>query len=108
LEEGSEVSLSTRPFGIGPRQSWTSRIVDRERDDRSAMFRDAMVDGPFRRWTHTHRFYAEEGGTRVVDRVEYELPVLGGFSGVAWPFFEPLFASRHQRTRRLLEDPEPR
>lgn len=105
LEEGATVQVSTRPFGVGPRQSWTSRIVERDRRDDAAVFRDRMEDGPFREWLHTHRFYAEDGGTRIVDRIEYELP-LGPFrrmSGLAWPFFEPMFAYRHRRTKALLE-----
>ena len=36
LEPGSEVALSIRPFGVGPRQHWTSVITDRERDDGAA------------------------------------------------------------------------
>lgn len=56
LAEGTEVTLSVRPFGVGPRQRWTSRIVDLERRDDAAWFRDEMIDGPFPRWAHTHRF----------------------------------------------------
>lgn len=105
LEEGAMVQLSTRPFGLGPRQSWTSRIVERTRQPDSAVFRDSMEAGPFREWRHTHRFYAEDGGTRIVDRIEYEVP-FGPFrrlSGLAWPFFEPMFAYRHRRTKAVLE-----
>lgn len=105
LEEGAKVRVSTRPLGVGPRQSWTSRIVERNRKHESAVFRDRMEAGPFREWLHTHRFYAEDDGTRIVDRVEYELP-LGPFhriSGLARPFFEPMFAYRHRRTKALLE-----
>lgn len=98
---GTEVTLSVRPFGLGRRQSWTSRIVARERRAERAEFRDEMLDGPFRRWVHTHRFEAVPRGTRMTDRVAYELPL--GLSGVARPGFALVFADRHRRTRALLE-----
>ncbi|MFT4882355.1 MAG: ligand-binding SRPBCC domain-containing protein [Salinirussus sp.] len=106
LGAGSVVESSVRPFGVGPRQSWNSDIVARERQDGSAYFRDVMDDGPFREWTHTHMFDADDGGTVVRDRVEYALPfgVLGDALG---PFarlgLAPMFRYRHRRTRDLLE-----
>lgn len=106
LEEGSEVTLSMRPFGVGPRTAWTSRIVERERGDDAAYFRDEMVDGPFDRWLHTHAFYADDGATIVRDRVEYALPggvlgdVLGPFARIG---FEPMFRQRHRATKDALE-----
>ncbi|MFB6296519.1 MAG: SRPBCC family protein [Halobacteriales archaeon] len=104
LEAGSEISLSMRPLGIGPRQSWTSRIVEREASGEEAHFRDTMRDGPFREWNHTHQFEAVEGGTRITDHVEYAFPrPFGRLSGLAWPGFEPMFAYRHRRTRAELE-----
>lgn len=103
LDAGSEVSLSMRPFGVGPRRRWTSRIVERERRDDEAWFRDEMVEGPFPRWVHTHRFAADGDATVVTDGVDYALPLLPRpLSPLGWPFFEPLFAYRHRRTRRLL------
>lgn len=103
LETGTEVSLSMRPFGVGPRQGWTSRIVERERTDRAAWFRDEMVEGPFPRWVHTHRFHAAGEETIVTDRVEYRLPfVPGPLSAIGWPGFEAMFAFRHRRTKRLF------
>ena len=106
LEEGAEIALSMRPFGVGPRQYWTSLIVERERRDGTAYFRDEMVEGPFDRWEHTHAFYADGSATIVRDRVEFELP-LGGLGDVLEPFsrigFEPMFRHRHRRTRRVLE-----
>ena len=105
LEAGSRVHVSTRPFGVGPEQAWTSVIVERRGDAESAMFRDVMEDGPFDRWEHTHRFLAEGEGTRVVDHVEYQLP--GGgvgrvLSPLGWLGLEPMFRERHRRTRKLL------
>jgi ligand-binding SRPBCC domain-containing protein len=105
LEAGSEIRLSTRPFGIGPRQRWVSVITDRERTDGSAYFRDEMADGPFARWVHTHRFFADGDETVVSDRVEYRLPggQLGNaLSPLARVGFEPMFRFRHRKTRELL------
>jgi ligand-binding SRPBCC domain-containing protein len=108
LEEGAEVDLVMHPFGVGPRQSWTSRIVERRRDGQAGLFRDAMRDGPFEHWVHTHSFYADAGGTILRDRVEYRLP-FGDLGRLAEPFadigFEPMFRYRHRKTKRRLESP---
>lgn len=108
LDAGSVVRLSMRPFGVGPRQRWTSRILERERQDGVAWFRDEMVKGPFPRWVHTHRFTAQGDATVVTDLVDYDLPVVPPvLSPLGLPFFEPLFAYRHRRTRELLEAETP-
>jgi ligand-binding SRPBCC domain-containing protein len=106
LEPGAEISMSMRPFGVAPRQSWTSRIVERSQEDGVARFRDEMVDGPFDRWVHTHSFFADGDATKVRDHVEYELP-LGAVGRALGPLavvgFEPMFRHRHRRTKKLLE-----
>ena len=111
LEAGSAIHLSVRPFGVGPRQSWTSHIAERWEREGEAVFRDTMTDGPFPHWVHTHAFHAVDGGTVVDDRVSYELPF--GAAGralgpVAVVGFEPMFRYRHRETRRLLEGGERR
>lgn len=107
LEEGTRIDLSARPFDVGPRQSWTSIVTEREHGDGEAHFRDEMEDGPFPHWEHTHRFYAGDSGeTLLSDRVEFRLPFGGlgeAVAGVADLGFEPMFAFRHRRTKRLLE-----
>jgi ligand-binding SRPBCC domain-containing protein len=106
LEAGSRIEASVRPFGVGPRQGWTSLITEREREAGAAFFRDEMTDGPFRRWEHTHRFFADCDQTVVDDRIEYALP-LGPLSPAVSPIarvgLEPMFRFRHRRTRALLE-----
>jgi ligand-binding SRPBCC domain-containing protein len=106
LEIGAEINLSIRPFGVAPRQSWTSVIVDREYGNGAAMFRDAMEDGPFERWVHMHRFFADDDETIINDRVEYRLPG-GRLGNVASPVatigFEPMFRFRHRKTKEILE-----
>ncbi|MFB6305055.1 MAG: SRPBCC family protein [Haloferacaceae archaeon] len=105
LSVGSRIRMSVRPFDVGPRQSWVSRITEREREDGAAWFVDVMEEGPFRTWEHTHRFFADGDETVVDDRVRYELP-LGGVGRALGPLarvgFEPMFRYRHRRTRELL------
>lgn len=106
LDAGSTIVSTVRPFGVGPRQRWVSDIVDRERQDGYAMFRDEMAEGPFPHWVHTHSFYEGDGATVVRDFVEYELP--GGIAGraaspLAWVGFEPMFRYRHRKTKQILE-----
>lgn len=106
LVPGTDIRLSVRPCGVGPRIEWTSRILDRQRSAGSAYFRDEMRDGPFRQWVHDHCFFADGDGTVLRDRVRYELPVggLGRTLGpLGWFGFEPMFRERHRRTRQLLE-----
>lgn len=106
LRAGSAITVSVAPGGVGPRQRWTSRIVSREQTEDSASIRDVMVDGPFPEWDHTHRFHRAGEGTRVEDVVRYELPggrVARSLGPLAWLGFEPVFASRHRRTKELLE-----
>ena len=51
--------------------SWRSRI---EAYDPPHSFVDVQLRGPYRRWDHRHTFRAVDGGTQVIDEVEYELP----------------------------------
>lgn len=105
LETGTAVYLSVRPFGVGSRRRWTSRITRREEGDGAAVFEDAMEEGPFPEWHHSHQFYGVgDDETLLRDRVEYELPLVGGLLGpLGWLGFEPTFRDRHRRTKRILE-----
>jgi ligand-binding SRPBCC domain-containing protein len=47
---------------------WRTRIDVWEPDVR---FVDRQVLGPYRWWRHEHRFEAVDGGTRILDHVEY-------------------------------------
>lgn len=104
LDAGTHVEISVRPFGVGPRRDWTSVIVERAEEPGSRMFVDAMQNGPFPRWRHTHAFYADGSETLIRDRIEYELPSplgpLGPFGSLG---FEPVFRYRHRRTKEVLE-----
>lgn len=106
LRAGTRLELSFKPLGLVPASSWTALITAREVGTDSAWFRDEMIDGPFHHWVHTHRFTAVDGGTRIQDRVEYEIPAFHilQLSGIAHPFFELVFRDRHRRTKALLEN----
>lgn len=49
-------------------------------------FVDVQLRGPYRVWRHTHRFVSEGAGTRIVDDVDYELPLgpLGRLVDALW------------------------
>lgn len=50
---------------------WRTRIEEWVPDRR---FVDVQLSGPYRSWRHTHEFEDAEGGTRMRDTVEYQLP----------------------------------
>ncbi len=50
---------------------WRSRISEYEP---GVLFADEQLRGPYRRWYHRHLFEEIEGGVRMTDRVEYQLP----------------------------------
>jgi len=105
LEAGARAYASVRPFGIGPRQRWLSVITDRDAGDGAAYFADEMEEGPFPRWRHTHRFFADGEETVVDDSVEYDLPAVPGplASYLGRVGLEPMFRYRHRKTKERLE-----
>jgi ligand-binding SRPBCC domain-containing protein len=60
-----DLSLLGVPFG------WRTEI---ERFEPPERFVDIQARGPYRFWRHTHEFEEVAGGTRIADRVVYELP----------------------------------
>ena len=81
--EGSEVLISFIPlFWVPRRVSWMARITKFEWNSH---FVDEQVRGPFEFFRHWHGIVAEtrEGreGTRIVDAIEFELPVWVAWAG---------------------------
>lgn len=69
-QNGATIDYTVRPlFGIPT--GWRTRIESVEAPYR---FRDVQDRGPYKSWVHEHRFTEVEGGVRVDDRVEYEMP----------------------------------
>jgi len=61
-------TIDYRLFWHGIPLRWTSEIAAWEPPHR---FVDRQLRGPYRLWHHEHRFEEADGGTSVIDEVEY-------------------------------------
>jgi ligand-binding SRPBCC domain-containing protein len=69
-------------------------------------FVDVMRRGPFRSWRHEHRCERrDDGGARLVDDIEYELPLGGLGIGklIVARRLDRMFEYRHQVTKAWCE-----
>jgi len=101
MHEGATIAYKLRVRGI-PVQ-WLTQI---ERWNPPFEFFDVQVKGPYKIWRHTHRFFEVEGGTRIVDIVNYALP-LGPLGRVVHKLLvardlSAIFNYRQRRVRALL------
>ncbi|HRO98183.1 MAG TPA: SRPBCC family protein [Flavobacteriales bacterium] len=102
---GQRITYTVRPlFGIPLK--WVTLIALAEGPHR---FVDSQIKGPYKRWWHLHTFEAVEGGVRMRDRVEYELP-LGPLGELAHVMFvrkrlQQIFAHRRETLQRLFPGP---
>lgn len=69
MKQGATIAYALRVRGIPIR--WLTEI---ERWNPPYEFVDVQAKGPYRLWRHTHRFSELEGGTSIVDHVDYALP----------------------------------
>lgn len=69
MKVGTLIDYRLRVRGVPIR--WRSRI---SRWEPGVAFADEQVNGPYRRWSHTHTFEAVAGGTLASDVVEYNVP----------------------------------
>ncbi|WP_228488806.1 TIGR01777 family oxidoreductase [Raineyella fluvialis] len=103
------------PIRTAPGLRW---LVEHTAYEPGALFVDEQVSGPLRSWRHEHIFEdTPEGGTRVTDRVTYELPAALGPLGEhrVRQYLEGLFRFREDQLRgdlalqaRLPESATPR
>ena len=97
---GARVELRIGPF------VWVALHTGYQRD---RFFQDEQIEGPFARWVHSHEFEAVGAGTRLTDRIVYELP--GGALVnrlLAWTVrlgLQTQFAHRHRVTKQICEAP---
>jgi ligand-binding SRPBCC domain-containing protein len=69
MRQGATIAYALRVRGIPLR--WLTEI---ERWNPPFEFVDVQLKGPYRLWRHTHLFAPVEGGTSIVDIVNYALP----------------------------------
>ena len=69
MHDGTLIDYSIRVHGIPI--SWQSEITNWNPPHR---FVDVQRRGPYRKWVHTHSFEDVNGGTRVGDSVEFDVP----------------------------------
>ncbi len=69
IRTGTLIDYRIRLFGIPI--YWRTRI---EEFTTNVRFVDTQIRGPYKRWWHVHEFREVEGGTEMIDRVEYAMP----------------------------------
>ncbi len=69
MREGELIDYRLRLCGVP--FSWRTRI---ETWEPGAHFTDRQVRGPYVLWHHQHEFHETDGGTRMIDTVDYQLP----------------------------------
>src|SRR4029079_974373 len=107
MRNGLEVDYRIRPlFGLPLR--WRSKITEYGPPH---AFADLQLRGPYRSWEHRHSFVAEGDQTRVLDAVEYSLP-LGPLGDIAHRVvvraqLEDIFRYRAYAIRSAFAKPAP-
>lgn len=78
IEQGTEIDYDLKIHGVPAK--WKSEIDEWKPPHR---FVDIQKKGPYQLWHHTHEFRPFCGGTLMVDRVRYQLPlgILGRWIG---------------------------
>lgn len=104
IGEGTLIDYRLRLFGVP--FNWRARIT---KWSPPLQFVDEQILGPYERWVHIHSFKDENGTTKIIDKIHFQLPI--------WPFGEMgypiiyallkrIFRYRRNAIRqRLLGDP---
>lgn len=101
IHAGSLIEYKLRVHGVPLK--WLTEITVWEPPYR---FVDFQLKGPYKLWNHEHTFTAENGGTRIGDRVDYALPfgILGQIvhSLMVRRDVESIFQFRQHQLQQLL------
>ena len=97
MHRGTLIDYSLRVHGLPI--SWQSEISIWDPPHR---FVDVQRRGPYRRWEHTHGFAAIDGGTRVTDEVDFDVPFAFLAGGFVKRDVEKIFAFRRAVLLRLF------
>lgn len=69
-KDGSaRLTIKIGPFSVRMKARHTE-VVD------GSHFKDELERGPFKRWSHVHRFAEDDDGSRLRDEIEYQLPAI--------------------------------
>ena len=105
MQPGALIDYRIRLLGIP--LFWRTRIEEWEPPRR---FVDTQVRGPYRLWHHTHEFLQTEGGTLMIDRIAYQMPLgpLGALTHAIWTrrTLARIFDYRFQKVGELLAAPQ--
>ena len=101
MRSGALIDYQIRLGGVPMR--WRTRL---ETFEPPLRFVDVQLSGPYHAWRHLHEFEDAPGGTRVIDRVTYALP-LGFLGALAHRLFvrrtlERIFDYRQQRLAEMF------
>jgi ligand-binding SRPBCC domain-containing protein len=98
LGPGDSVTWEARHFGHRWRLAVAVSAYDRPR-----MFRDEMLQGPFRRMRHDHYFEQNEHGTRMRDEFEFASRLGPIDPLVLEPHLRRFLVRRNRTIRRIAE-----
>ena len=70
MREGQIIEYIVKPLLHIPIR-WKSRI---ENVEKPGHFKDIQLVGPYKVWEHSHHFVAVEGGVKMIDQLNYQLP----------------------------------
>jgi ligand-binding SRPBCC domain-containing protein len=107
IVQGQEIWVSGKIFeAMKIRRSitWHSKITFVKKYE----YIDEMLEGPFKKWRHLHKFHniIDREQTEIIDEVEFELPysILGRlFEGYAYKQLQNTFEYRKTATVKALE-----
>jgi len=102
MRAGTRIAYRIRVHGIPIR--WESVI---SAWDPPHGFVDEQLKGPYRQWVHTHRFFGERGGTRLVDEVSFDLYVGWLAAPLVTRDLRGIFTYRHHVLHQLFSQAVP-